>query len=564
MSYQSISVKEAVNNINGNVNGWFLPPTQRPFVWGSRYESEKYICKLFDSILRGYPIGGIIIWNTDNEIPYREFLRDYKIGDIPSFVDRGLWNRADKWLVYDGQQRLQTLYSCLKYTLNGKILVFNTLFELDSIPEDPNETPFSFMGKNASIPSYFIRMNELFTKKPDEKTSFRKLFFNQCQGLDDNGKGIIENNIDKLWDIFVKTDTKSIVYFPIQSNDESIVNEVFQRLNTGSVPLSQADLLFSRIKEKNYDFEENLQGFSKKIFDATGSGYFFDSYSILQLINLLVKSTIRIDSDKTKESDLNEYNNIWNNLQKPLFDFFSDFIWGQFKINNNAIIPKKLALLPLMVYFYEIYRKKFNFEKIDINNLLKIKQYFILSQINDWNLQSITDNFSRIISEESSKSKSQEMFEFPLQRFIDWLNEKKVRFTELNETNFVDYQWFSLKILIPDRIYQFEPNEKGRFNPEIDHIFPMNLKDQMEEYYNAVDIIWNMQPIKGEINNYKKRRHPREFFLSKEGQKYLADYDFIPSKDLSASIWDKPIEFINKRREEMIRFLEDQYQLKLK
>jgi len=75
MSYLGISVKEVVENVNANVNGWFLPSVQRPYVWGSRYESEKYIAKLFDSILRGYPIGGFIVWNNNNEMPYREFLQ---------------------------------------------------------------------------------------------------------------------------------------------------------------------------------------------------------------------------------------------------------------------------------------------------------------------------------------------------------------------------------------------------------------------------------------------------------------------------------------------------------
>lgn len=51
MSYLGMSVKEAVENVNSNVNGWFLLSVQRPYVWGSRYESEKYIAKLFDSIL---------------------------------------------------------------------------------------------------------------------------------------------------------------------------------------------------------------------------------------------------------------------------------------------------------------------------------------------------------------------------------------------------------------------------------------------------------------------------------------------------------------------------------
>jgi len=47
MSYKTISVKEAVRHINNAVNGWFLPAVQRPYVWGSRYESEEYICNFF-------------------------------------------------------------------------------------------------------------------------------------------------------------------------------------------------------------------------------------------------------------------------------------------------------------------------------------------------------------------------------------------------------------------------------------------------------------------------------------------------------------------------------------
>jgi uncharacterized protein with ParB-like and HNH nuclease domain len=128
MSYSGISVKDAIGKINNDNNGWFLPAIQRPYVWGGRHESEQYICKLFDSILRGYPIGGLIIWNTAEKIPYREFVTDYSAGDIPKLVDEGLHGRVDKWLIYDGQQRLQTLHSCLKYTFNNRVLVYDLLF----------------------------------------------------------------------------------------------------------------------------------------------------------------------------------------------------------------------------------------------------------------------------------------------------------------------------------------------------------------------------------------------------------------------------------------------------
>ena len=102
MSYQLLSIREAVERINAQDNCWVLPAVQRPYVWGSRYESETYICKLFDSLLKGYPIGTLIIWNTSNSVAYHEFLRDYNNGDKSLQVSEHLWTKSDKWLVYDG------------------------------------------------------------------------------------------------------------------------------------------------------------------------------------------------------------------------------------------------------------------------------------------------------------------------------------------------------------------------------------------------------------------------------------------------------------------------------
>lgn len=558
MSYQSISVKEATGHINGTVNGWFLPAVQRPYVWGSRYESELYICKLFDSLLRGYPIGGLILWNTEEEIPYREFMKDYGIDTIPLIVDKGLWNRKDKWLVYDGQQRLQTLYSCLKYTFNNKILAFNLLFDMKKKDIDPDETGFLFVEKNATIQPYYIRMNELFSKLPDEKVKYRREILSECDDLSDDRKNLIEDNLDELWNVFVDRDKKSLAFFPIYYSDESMVNEIFQRLNMGGVALSQADLLFSRIKEIHYDFEEKLQDFSRKIYNNTDKGYLFDAYNILQAIYLISKDSVRVDPKKINKEELNGFNEIWGKLETPLHDFFVDFIWGQFKINNNSIIPKKLALLPIIIYFYLAYDKGINFKKLTQDNMLQLKQYLILSQINDWNLQSIVDKFTRLIKESIKKSN-----EFPLNQFISWLNETKKRNTELFEASFVDYQWFSLKILTPNRIYQFDPDARGRFNPEIDHIFPKNLEGQTEEYYKAINMIWNMQPVKGDINNFKRRRHPKEFFSSDEGKKYINAYDFLPSLNLKGEIWDNPVKFINQRKEKMVEYFKNEYKLEL-
>lgn len=576
MSYLGISIKEAISNINNSANGWYLPHIQRPYVWGSRYENEKYICKLFDSILKGYPIGGLIVWNTEEEVPYREFISDYIPGEIQKLVDKGLHKRNDKWLIYDGQQRLQTLYSCLRYTFNNKILVYNLLFDINN-ENEPDETGFSFISKNEELSWNFIRMNEIFSKTVDsDKRIYRKGIINKNQNITDSEEGLVESNIDKLWEIFVKNDTKSLAYFPIKTSNENVVNEIFERLNTGGMALSLSDLLFTDIKKDYFNFEEKLQNCSKKIYNATGKGYLFNAYNILQLLHLIVKKGVRIDPKKVKKEERKQFDKVWDELETALISFFTDYLWGQFKINNNSIIPRNLALLPIMIYFYEIFKKGINFKNFSSNNLKIMNRYLIKSQINDWNLQSYVDNFSKIIMEKSSMTDT--IFDFPLSELEDFIRIKNSRNIDINEQTFTGYIWFGLKILIPNRVYNFEPNIQGRFNPEIDHVFPKKLKDRLPEYEKSVDIVWNMQPTKGEINNYKTNIHPKLFFTDQSsnakgekiiGSKYITHYDFLFPKinssqiDFDDSVWENPMEFIDERRKQMKKFLEETYDIVL-
>lgn len=546
-----MSVKEAVENVNSNVNGWFLPSVQRPYVWGSRYESEKYIAKLFDSILRGYPIGGLIVWNNKNEMPYREFLTDYHNDDISKEVEKGKWSRQDKWLVYDGQQRLQTLFSCLKYSINDRVLVYDLFFDISKIDEDRDKVGFSFCNKNEDMPSNYVRMNEIFVKLEKEKTSFRKEIFSKI-GDNTEKEDIVEENIDLLWDIFVKKDTKSIAYFPVESPDETTVNEIFQRLNTGGVPLSQSDLLLSKIKEKKHDFEEEILYFTREIFQKT-QGYCIDADQILQLLNLLIRGGIRIAPDKTTPAEIDLFIKEWPKLKIAVEDFYTNFIYESFKINNQAIVPRKLAIYPIIVFFKIAHDKSLNFKKMNSETVKNLKKYFILSQINDWNIASIVDNVSKKIIENNKDSTAPifniDNFKTIIQKNRSW---------DLFEDWFVSYTWFALKILTPTRIYNFTPDNKNRYNPEIDHIFPQK-GEKDEEYRKAVNIIWNMQPVKGEINNYKRKRNPLEFFTAEDGAKYFNEYDFV--EQLSSEEWKNWKLFIENRKLRMIKFLKDTYDL---
>lgn len=549
MSFLSISVKEAIENINATHNGWFLPAVQRPYVWGSRFESEKYICKLFDSILRGYPIGTLIVWNSDKEIPYRCFIEDYIDGETAPFVDKNLWKREDKWLVYDGQQRLQTLFSCLKYTLNDRILTYDLFFDLEN-HEDAEATGFEFVNKNSTLKQGVIAMPQLFIQAEDSKVKFRKELQSRIPPEIMDGKDEkFEEIIDKLWDVFIRKDVKSLAYFPIEKNwDEDRVNDVFQRLNMGGVPLSGADLLLSRIKEKSYDFEEKLQLESKQIFSLT-QGYVFETSAILQILHLIIKKTNRISPERIKDHELNDFITVFSDLKSSIDSFFKHFIYDSFKINNKSIVIRGGALYPLIIYVYNRHKKGTPYLKIENENLMRMKQYFILSQLNDWNTQTIINDCSALTLNTD--------INFPLEP-IKQLVSRNNRFTELSITSMEGYIWFPLKVLNPDVSYINGGSVDGRYKPELDHIFPLRLSGRPADY--CVNVLWNLHPVTGVINASKGNTNPRDFFQKPQNTKYLKEYNFVP-KDLDSPEWFDHNLFIEFRKKNMIDFMLQKYGL---
>lgn len=555
MAYTGISIKDAISRIN---QSWFLPAIQRPYVWGSRYGSEGYICKLFDSLYHKYPIGGLIMWETDTKVAHREFLTDYNQGDVYKNVDEGLYDRH-KFLIYDGQQRLQTLFSCLKYTFNGRVLVFDLSY--DEASDADGETGFRFVDQGEVLGDFEIKMNKIFSSSYDSKTktSIRRAFEEKTD--DEELKIRLDENLEKLWSVFVGDDVSSLAYFSIKSDTEAQVNEIFERLNTGGMSLTKADLLFSRIKSPYPDFEAELMEFSKKLYSRCKIG--LDSYDILQLLHIIVKRRSRID-EKVSPEQIEEFKNTWVNIQTSLNALFDDYLVNRFHFSHPALIKSKNPILVMAVFFYCYYHQGLKFRHMTADMLKRLDRFFIFAEINDWTLQSYTDNFARIILDNKDKKV------FPYQELVDFVDGRGNRNLEISEVNFQWNVWFALKILTPNRSFEIDYSMPNRFNPEIDHIFPTNLAGMNEKYKEEVNVLWNFQPVKGEVNNQKTNIHPKTFFSDLAvdsqgcvipGSKYFNSYDFLP--ELTSTLWDDYAAFIAWRRQQMLKFMEDQYGIKI-
>ncbi|MGB6162121.1 MAG: DUF262 domain-containing protein [Pseudonocardiaceae bacterium] len=77
-----------------------VPKFQRPFVW-----RPEQMLDLFDSIERGYPIGSLLVWDTNQQVSSLERIADIEVPSAPL-------GRQVSYLL-DGHQRLSTLFGSL-------------------------------------------------------------------------------------------------------------------------------------------------------------------------------------------------------------------------------------------------------------------------------------------------------------------------------------------------------------------------------------------------------------------------------------------------------------------
>ena len=157
---------------------------------------------------------------------------------------------------------------------------------------------------------------------------------------------------------------------------------------------------------------------------------------------------------------------------------------------------------------------------------------------------------------------------FPEKEIFDYVKTRANREIDIKEAVYRNNLWLSLKITFPHRDFEFDYSMANRFNPELDHIFPRNLAGMDEAYKQYVDVIWNMQPIKGAVNLDKSNHHPKLFFTDGtdkgkqlSGKKYYNDYDCIP--EMSSADWNDYSAFIKNRRTKMIEKIKELYDITL-
>lgn len=343
---KSETIKRVIEQYVNQENGLFLPDIQRHFVW-----KEEQIEKLFDSIMREYPIGSLLVWKSKEKIKTRAFINNYKIGDK---LRTSKSDSQIKYLLLDGQQRIQSLFIALKGSYNEKELYFNILSGEKKHPEEISYI-FKFMDdENAKFPwvkfkeivlcnkNYVILTNEL--KKLADKDKF---------DLNDEKYTKLSQNVAQAQKRFTSDDVilsqklDSVDQPELYQTDDIV--EVFIRANSGGTQLNKSDLIFSLLISTWENAEESMDDLLAKL---NKTGYNFSRDFVLKTCLTLLNKGARYNVDKVRESINNdEIMNNWKLISDSIKDV-KDFLYSKTLLKSDKSIPSYLLYIPLVYFRY--------------------------------------------------------------------------------------------------------------------------------------------------------------------------------------------------------------------
>ncbi len=203
-----------------------LPDIQRPFVW---YKKISKVRDLFDSIYRGYPIGYLLFWENANRSDYKNIGFDEKKRKIPRF------------LIIDGQQRLTALFAVMK---NQEVLTPDYESKTIKIAFRPIDAIFK-VGDAATDrdPEYIPDLSALWSGEGDFAiiSNFISALKEKREITKEEEK-TISSNIQSL----ININKYPLTALEIAPNlEEEIVSDIFVRINSQGVSLTQADFILT-------------------------------------------------------------------------------------------------------------------------------------------------------------------------------------------------------------------------------------------------------------------------------------------------------------------------------
>jgi hypothetical protein len=516
MKTKSETIKKVLtflNNPNEN-GGLWLPNIQRYFVW-----DEDQITKLFDSIMRRYPINTMLIWVTKESIRTRPFIAQWRDSQL-THISRTYRPEDDsrKCIVLDGQQRLQSLFIGLHGSFEEKELYLNILSGSEGAPEEI-KFEFKFLRPTkAKLP--WIKLKDLVFS-PLTSFQLRRTYVSDLTNTgkySDHELYKAEENVSLVKDVFATEEVityqemDSIEYSNLYTTEDVV--EIFIRANSGGTPLEKSDLLFSLLNSNWGQADSHIE---ELLLDINRNGYNFDRDFVLKTCLVLLNKKAKYQVEKFRDPEIQEqigqgWSQIANSIRAVV-----DHIYTKTYIRCGKALPSALALIPL-IYVRHHYPAEWGKSQQVEHFLIRALLAGAFSGQSDRVLDALVSRFQKLKG-------------FDAEQAFSVIRDQN-RALEITPEKFFGLGYGSRTIhLIFNLWYKnlnYEPLYENNL-PQVDHIFPVSLLGKSGAYPKSeINQLANCMLLTRHENGpaQKTNTPPEEWFENKPGD-YL-DLHLIP------------------------------------
>jgi hypothetical protein len=539
MNYQSETIWSALQKLNKE---YFLPTLQREFVWDS-----SRICKLFDSLMRGYPISSFLLWKVPPEahgdLEIYKFLKD--VSELGRHNERKRIDLVSNLtFVLDGQQRLTSMLVGLggsyearrKYGRVGHKACVQQLY-LDLLRdghkvEDNAEPSYGFAfrepGPSPDRKAYWFEVGRILECPADsELGKFVQATLNKVKAyrnVSPEHLDLIAANLRRLHAVVF--DEAVILHYTETNTDQKRMLEIFVRANSGGKPLSKPDLLLSNLtvhwKERSADenAREEVKRFVDELNSSLNAGILapkralsqdFVLKSCLVLLNRPVAYDLLSFNRDTCEAILEE----WKEIKAAIAETVSVCSW--FGLNGMNLTSAN-TLIPVAYFIYwsrGTARLRADTES-DARNAILVRRWLILSLLNgvfSGNADSMLTQVRDVLKRHTGPGN-----DFPA-REIDAAVARAGRVStsdprtieRILALKYKDPRCFLALTLL------FDERGWGTIAHDVDHIFPqVAFKSFLKTHKDQMDCLGNVTLLLQVENQAKKGRAFGEWIQTRE------------------------------------------------
>lgn len=525
---------------------WILPAIQREFIW-----SDDQICRLFDSMMRGYPFGTFLFWEITGEtaakFKFYEFMRRYHERDANTCQEIA-YLPSDRLLtaVLDGQQRLTALNigfigsrsHKLPYKRKQSATAYpETFLYIDLLADEGDKDiemahRFAFLTPERAVADSQPDTKELWFRVGDIlKFQTAGEIFGVWQPLV-SAKGIVatDTTSTRIYNLLSRLqrlvhETALVSCYREKDQNLERVLDIFIRMNSGGTALSKSDLLFS-VAVANWgelDARKEVNSTLEQINNAGSSFMFSKDFVLKSGLTLANAKSIGFKVENFNKDNMKALEAAWPSIKNALL--LTVELVASFGFTGKTLRADS-ALIPIAFYVH--------FRQLSDDYLTSAKYAVDRRAIKGWMIRTYLktsgiwgSGLDTLLTYLRDTIKQHGRHGFPVAEIEAEMGRrgKSLTFTQEEIEDLLDEPYASGRVF-PLLSLLFDIVDTSKY-VHVDHIFPIsrfsisNLNRAgvpLEKHYTfqiLANSLPNLHLLEGQVNQEKLAKMPTEWLTSR-------------------------------------------------